>query len=135
LTYPFVLSWSMLEAMSAGALVIASKTAPVEEVIVDGENGLLVNFFDSERLAELTIEALAAPSQFRSLREAARRTIVDRYDLKRRCLPEWAEFVRQFDPARRGKPAKDGVGRVLGVESRFAVVARDSHDVAISNPR
>ncbi|MHC2333214.1 glycosyltransferase [Bradyrhizobium sp. USDA 4454] len=135
LTYPFVLSWSMLEAMSAGALVIASKTAPVEEVIVDGENGLLVNFFDAERLAELTIEALAAPSQFQGLRKAGRRTIVDRYDLKRRCLPEWLEFVRQFDPARIGKPARASVERVLGVESGIAVVARDSHDVAISNPR
>ncbi|MGX1352429.1 glycosyltransferase involved in cell wall biosynthesis [Bradyrhizobium elkanii] len=135
LTYPFVLSWSMLEAMSAGALVIASKTAPVEEVIIDGDNGLLVNFFDSEKLAELTIEALAAPMQFKGLRESARRTIVDRYDLKRRCLPEWAEFIRQFDPARRSKPAKPSIERVHNVESGIAIVARDSHDVAISNPR
>ncbi len=101
LTYPFVLSWSMLEAMSAGALVIASKTAPVEEVITDSDNGLLVNFFDTDALSELVIEALARPSQFETIRSNARRHIVERYDLRRRCLPQWTNFVRQFDPAQR----------------------------------
>ncbi|MBR0800503.1 glycosyltransferase [Bradyrhizobium jicamae] len=102
LTYPFVLSWSMLEAMSASALVIASKTAPVEEVITDNDNGLLFNFFDIETLADIVIEALAEPSRFSEIRENARRHIVEQYDLKRRCLPQWTNFVRQFDPVRRG---------------------------------
>ncbi|MBR1153692.1 glycosyltransferase [Bradyrhizobium sp. JYMT SZCCT0428] len=102
LTYPFVLSWSMIEAMSAGALVIASKTAPVEEVIEDDENGLLTNFFDTEGLSERVIEALADPLQFSRIREAARRSIVDRYDLNQRCLPQWVKFLRQFDPANHG---------------------------------
>lgn len=107
LTYPFVLSWSMLEAMSAGALVIASKTAPVEEVITDGDNGLLFNFFDIEALSDLVIEALANPPQFSKIRANARRHIVERYDLKRRCLPEWTNFVRQFDPAAQRAAARE----------------------------
>jgi glycosyltransferase involved in cell wall biosynthesis len=94
LTYPFVLSWSMIEAMSTGALVLGSRTAPVEEVIRDGENGLLVDFFDAEAIATRTAEALAQPERFRSLREQARRTVVERYDLQSRCLPRQLALVQ-----------------------------------------
>ena len=93
LTYPFVLSWSMLEAMSAGALVIASATPPVTEVIAHGNNGLLFDFFDIEALAAHVIEALALPSSMRAMRARARKTIVERYDLRRTCLPQWLRFV------------------------------------------
>jgi glycosyltransferase involved in cell wall biosynthesis len=86
LTYPFVLSWSMLDAMSTGALVVGSRTAPVEEVIVDGENGLLVDFFDSDALAARIAEVLDAPQRFASMRLAARRTVLERYALSQ-CLP------------------------------------------------
>jgi glycosyltransferase involved in cell wall biosynthesis len=93
LTYPFVLSWSMLEAMSAGALVVGSRTAPVEEVIDDGENGTLVDFLDREALAREVVAALSDPELRRGMRAAGRRTIVERYDLRRRCLPQWMRFV------------------------------------------
>jgi len=93
LTYPFVLSWSMLEAMSCGCLVIGSRTAPVEEVIEHERNGLLVDFFSPDALAGTVVRALEDPSAMVPLREAARRTAQERYDLKRVCLPRQLALV------------------------------------------
>ena len=93
LTYPFVLSWSMIDAMSAGALVLGSRTRPVEEVITDGENGLLVDFFDTEGIAALAAEALEQPERFRPLRERARQTVLERYSLMTHCLPRQLALV------------------------------------------
>ncbi len=87
LTYPFVLSWSLLEAMAAGCLVVASDTAPVREVIQDGENGLLTDFFDTRRLADRVTECLNSPATLTSLRERARETVIDGFDLNNHCLP------------------------------------------------
>ena len=94
LTYPFVLSWSMLEAMAAGCLLVASDTAPVKEVIEDGQNGLLVDFFDHDRLANKITEVLANPEIHPPLRNSARKTIVEQYDLKTLCLPKMLRFLR-----------------------------------------
>jgi glycosyltransferase involved in cell wall biosynthesis len=80
LTYPFVLSWSLMEALATGCVVIGSDTEPVREMITDGENGLLVPFFDKEALVQKTVSALADPDVLLPLRENARATIVDRYD-------------------------------------------------------
>jgi glycosyltransferase involved in cell wall biosynthesis len=93
LTYPFVLSWSLIEAMSAGALVIGSATAPVEEVI-DGTNGLLVPFFDKAALADAAIRALADPARTQDMRVNARRTAVERFDLETKCLPAMLEMLQ-----------------------------------------
>ncbi len=93
LTYPFVLSWSMLEAMSAGALIVGSRTAPVEEVIRHGSNGLLVDFFDVPAWEGALTHALANPSSYQDLRRAARQTILDRYDLRSVSLPRLVSFV------------------------------------------
>ncbi len=98
LTYPFVLSWSMLEAMSAGALIVGSRTAPVEELITDGVNGRLVDFFDVPAWSSALIETLAEPEKFMPLRKAARETIVQGYDLERICLPRTVGFVESFGP-------------------------------------
>jgi glycosyltransferase involved in cell wall biosynthesis len=93
LTYPFVLSWSMMEAMSAGCLVLASATPPVQEVLSDGENGLLFPFMSHEALAERAIEALAAPDQYAALRANARKTMVDKYDFEKVSLPAYLQML------------------------------------------
>ncbi len=98
LTYPFVLSWSLLEALSTGCAVIASDTAPVREAI-DGENGSLVPFFDVTTLAERVIEVLARPHQTRSMREKARQSVIDTYDAERICIPKMMALIHRTDDA------------------------------------
>lgn len=93
LTYPFVLSWSMLEAMSCGALVVGSDTQPVRDVIRHGENGLLTDFFDVNALAATVSDALARPEAYMGLRAEARRTVVEGYDLRRVCLPGYEQLL------------------------------------------
>lgn len=93
LTYPFVLSWSLMESMGAGAMVVASDTAPVREVITDGETGRLVDFFDYSAMSDAIVDALANPQDYVHMRENARRLIVDKYDLETMCLPRLIEFV------------------------------------------
>src|SRR3954451_8087714 len=76
-TLPFVLSWSMLEAMSAGCAVVGSRTAPVSEIIKDGENGLLVDFFSPTQIADAVDRVLDDPTRMQDLRYQARRTILE----------------------------------------------------------
>jgi len=96
LTYPFVLSWSLLEAMSAGCLVIASRTAPVEEVVRDGENGVLFDFFSPGAIVENVERALKEPGAFKAMRERAREFVVENYDLESRCLPRQVELLEKL---------------------------------------
>lgn len=81
LTYPFVMSWSLLEAMASGCVLIGSDTAPVREVIVDGVNGLLVDFFDAEAIAGKVCEVLRFSGDFGSIRKSAKST-ASRFDVK-----------------------------------------------------
>jgi len=83
LTAPFVLSWSMMEAMSAGCLLVASDTAPVRELIEDGRTGLLVDFFDIDAIAARICEALERPEAFAEIRAAARARICEQYAAER----------------------------------------------------
>lgn len=93
LTYPFVLSWSLLEAMSAGCLVLGSDTAPVTEVIKDGDNGFLTDFFDAQKLALRAVDLLQNRTGLDSVRTHARNTVVEKYDLHSRCLPDMLDFI------------------------------------------
>lgn len=93
LTYPFVLSWSCLESMSAGNVLVASDTAPVREVIQDGRNGLLTDFFDAPAMAKRVADVLAAPGDYAALSAQARATVADRYDLATVCLPQLMRFI------------------------------------------
>jgi glycosyltransferase involved in cell wall biosynthesis len=94
LTYPFVLSWSMLEAMSLGAPIIGSDTSPVSEVIEHGVNGWLVDFFDYEAIASRVIQVLKSDQS--SIVEKARNTIVERYDLNTVCLPAQLALIEEL---------------------------------------
>jgi len=93
LSYPFVLSWSMLEAMSLGCVVVGSDTPPVAEAIRDGVTGHLVNFFDVGAWSDKLIEVLGDPTAQMPLRAAARQHIIDTYDLQTVCLPRLMKFV------------------------------------------
>lgn len=93
LTYPFVLSWSLLDAMACECLVIGSDTAPVRDVIRPGVNGLLVDFFDTNRLADQIVEVCRKPQAYAPLRTAARRTVVSGYDRETKCLPAWLNLI------------------------------------------
>jgi glycosyltransferase involved in cell wall biosynthesis len=95
LTRPFVLSWSMLEAMSAGCLVIASNTPPVTEIIQDGVNGILVDFFSSQEIATRVEEALDSPDHMASIRVKARETILEKYDLEK-LLPKHLDWIKNY---------------------------------------
>lgn len=94
LTYPFVLSWSFMEAMAAGCLVIGSATPPVEEVIVPGANGLLADFHSPDDIARTVADALAAGGATARLRHNARATVQDRYDLPA-CLHKQKRLIAQ----------------------------------------
>jgi glycosyltransferase involved in cell wall biosynthesis len=94
LTYPFVLSWSFIEALASGCLVVGSKTPPVLEVLRNRVNGLTVDFFSPGALADSVESALEQPQKMQKLRAAARDTAVEVYDLKKVLMPQW---LRLFD--------------------------------------
>jgi glycosyltransferase involved in cell wall biosynthesis len=95
LTYPFVLSWSFLEAMAIGCRIIASDTPPVKEVMQDGYNGILTDFFDVDALVGKINMVLDDRNKFNELSVNARKTIVDNYDIKN-LLPAEVEFFKSI---------------------------------------
>lgn len=99
LTYPFVLSWSLLEAMSAGCAIVASDTAPVREAIQDQQTGRLVDFFDTKQLASVVCELLNQPEERQRLGHNARHYAINHYDLREHCLPAQLKWVDDLAPA------------------------------------
>ena len=94
LTYPFVLSWSMLEAMACGAPLLASSTAPVREVIRDGENGYLFGFFDRQQLVDRAVSIIGQPDErTAAIRKAARHEIESRYTFTAQSLPAYRQLI------------------------------------------
>lgn len=96
LTYPFVLSWSLLEAMSAGCAIVASDTRPVQEAIRHGDTGRLVDFFDAAGLANEVCDLLADPGERERLGARARAFAQEHYDLHAVCLPRQMQWVREL---------------------------------------
>jgi glycosyltransferase involved in cell wall biosynthesis len=95
-TYPFVLSWSLLDAMACSALIVGSDTPPVRDLLRHRENGLLLDFFDVEGLGRTLVGACREPERFSDLRRAARETVVSGYDRKSICLPRWLALVEEM---------------------------------------
>jgi len=82
LTVPFVLSWSMMDALSCGAVVLGARTPPIEEMIRENENGLLADFFQPGDFATKAVEVLNDPGAFRHLGRAGEQMIIERYSLE-----------------------------------------------------
>jgi glycosyltransferase involved in cell wall biosynthesis len=95
LTYPFVLSWSMLEAMSSGCLIIGSDTPPVAEVINDGKNGLLVDFYSEKQIADRVDEVMDHKDRMATIRRQARETVLERYELNN-CLKKHIKLIKSL---------------------------------------
>jgi glycosyltransferase involved in cell wall biosynthesis len=92
-TYPFVLSWSLMESMAMECAIVASDTQPLHEVIKHDFTGRLVPFFDGLGMVQQVVDLLGSPSDRQRLGQAARRLAVDHYDLKRVCLPRQLQWV------------------------------------------
>jgi glycosyltransferase involved in cell wall biosynthesis len=93
LSYPFILSWSLLEAMACGCTVLGSNTPPVAEFVQEGDTGLLVDFFDVDGLVKRACEVLEAPQLFSQIRGRARQKMLEAYDLEKVCLPALLQMV------------------------------------------
>jgi glycosyltransferase involved in cell wall biosynthesis len=119
LTVPFVLSWSLLNALACGTTVLASDTAPVREVIAHGQNGLLADFFDVEALAEAAGRVLDAPGDYKHLGRSGIEMIRERYDLDV-CLPRMLDLYQDALAAHRSAPPTP--------ELRHGPVAREPRD-------
>jgi glycosyltransferase involved in cell wall biosynthesis len=100
LTTPWVLSWSMMQAMANACVVLGSATAPVQEVLQHDVNGLLGDFYDVEGLTKMALDVLRDPPRYRHLGQAARQTILDRYE-KKMCIEQLVAYFQEVIAKRR----------------------------------
>lgn len=114
-SYPFVLSWSLLEAMAAGCVVLGSSTEPVSEVLRDRENGLSVDMFSIPDICDRVDEVLEHPNRMQAIREAARAEMIRRYDLRTQLLPRWMNVLETMIAGRlpESQPVQPGLGARL----------------------
>jgi glycosyltransferase involved in cell wall biosynthesis len=112
LTYPFVLSWSFLESMAAGCLIVGSATPPVLEVLHHRKNGLVVDFFSTDQICDCVDEVLDSPDRMQRLRDSARATVEKRYDINAVTLPRWEKLLGALAERRypREQPPDSGPG-------------------------
>ena len=101
LTMPFVLSWSMMEAMSMQATIVASDVLPVREMLTHGETGLLVDFHQPDALASQVIDVLANTPDYQALGVQAREFVREKHDFLTKCLPEHMRRINSLVPAGR----------------------------------
>jgi glycosyltransferase involved in cell wall biosynthesis len=125
-SYPFVLSWSFIEAMAAGCAIVGSATAPVLEVLKDGENGVAVDFFDVDGLAAAVAALLDQPKRRAALGAAARATAVREFDLETHILPQWVGLIAGAKEGRFHDPGPP----ILGPGSNESHVPSSSSFVA-----
>lgn len=115
LTYPFVLSWSLMEAMAMGCAIVASDTKPVQEVMSDSVHGLLADFFSPEEFAQKTITLLESKDANAQMRAAARQKIVAQYDLKT-LLPLHQRLVMEIAEGALPPPVARDIAALLNPE-------------------
>jgi len=106
------LSWSMMDAMSCGAVVLGSDTPPVKEMIHDGKNGLLADFFDAEGIARRAVEVLKDPDAFRATGNSAEQMIAERYSLET-VLPKMRALYTRVTGSAQGRTPTPGFGNVF----------------------
>jgi len=107
LTAPFVLSWSLMNALACGAAVVASRTAPVCEMIEHEQNGLLADFFDVDGLADQVCRVLDGPDDFRPMRENAATLIREKHSLEV-CLPQLRSLFDEAAGISRSRSVSEG---------------------------
>lgn len=127
LTEPFIASWSMVDAMSCGAVLLASDQTCVREYVVSGQNGLLCDFFDVEELARQAVGVLRDPAAYRPLSEAAQQTVRERYSVEV-ALPRLKEYFQRVAQSRREPSERLAVRVRAGTLLHGNSGAEHSHD-------